>query len=223
MERPPEFLQLFGMLDPSFVSSRFQRAKVAQTQISRINSMGTAFKLRIGDFFDNLPAIVAHGIVDMDEKVSRPISEPNSGLLIHKVGRTFSVKYFWCMFDHMVRIWTNQIFRDSEWLCGVSPKTQRRLVKKFVTIVLPLCRRILSSFLSRVRVFGRISKSDDVLLDPRSREASRDWAPSDYTNPSLYLIRGSFANLAHRKIPDRASVRTIEKLFDLTTRTLPMK
>jgi hypothetical protein len=53
------------------------------------------FKLHIGDFFDNLRIIVAHGLIQMDDKLFRPISAPNSLRLIQKVGGIFSIKYFW--------------------------------------------------------------------------------------------------------------------------------
>jgi hypothetical protein len=74
------------MLNPLFFLQHSKEPKVARTQIWRINWVGKAFKLRIGDFFGNLPTIVTHGIVQMDEKLSRPIPAPISHLLIHKTG-----------------------------------------------------------------------------------------------------------------------------------------
>jgi hypothetical protein len=73
------------MLDSSFFFQHSKESKVARTQIWRTSWMGKAFKLRIGDFFGNLPTIEAHAIVHMDDKLSRLIPVQISYLLIHNV------------------------------------------------------------------------------------------------------------------------------------------
>jgi hypothetical protein len=85
MERPPEFLQPSGTRDPSYFPSTFQIAK-SRPDSDLENKLGgevvQAWHLR---FLRNHPTVMAHGIVHMDEQSSRPISAPNSPLLIHKV------------------------------------------------------------------------------------------------------------------------------------------
>jgi hypothetical protein len=80
-------LQLFeyhSIPDQCFPST-FQRAK-SHTDSDLENKLGgevvQASHLRL---LGNDPTVMAHGIVNMDEKSSRQISAPNSPLLIHKV------------------------------------------------------------------------------------------------------------------------------------------
>jgi hypothetical protein len=86
------------MVDLSFFTSPFQRAK-SRTDSDLENKLGgEGVQASYQSFFGNLPTIIGDGIVQMDEKLSRPIPAPNSHLLIHKIGSNNLDKIFFSVY-----------------------------------------------------------------------------------------------------------------------------